>query len=166
MIEGVEEVGGKAKVKPFADLEVLVSREVVIPRTRPDDVIAGVGVIQSAKGSVITKSIAQRDGKLANKLPRAVRAGWSNGRRNESAADGGYLPGVKIAGEPLAIEVGASGDVCDSPLTARDAIEPRSVSRMIGVQAGFGASSSCSRSVPRSRVHSCGWSSRDDGAFR
>ena len=124
MVEGIEEVGSKTKVKPFADLEMLVGGQVVVPRARSDDVIARIGVVESTERSVVARPIAQRNGKLANKLSRAIRASWPNARRSESTADSGYLRGVEIASEPLAIEVGTASDIHDSALTARDADIP------------------------------------------
>jgi hypothetical protein len=36
MVEGIEEIGGKPNVKTLFEPEVLVDRQVVIPRARPD----------------------------------------------------------------------------------------------------------------------------------
>jgi len=67
MVEGIEEVGGKANVKPLPDLEVLVNREVVVPPAWPDEVHARIGVVEPAEWGVVTRSIIERHSKLAIK---------------------------------------------------------------------------------------------------
>src|SRR5262245_8242026 len=102
MVERIKEIGGKANVKTFFEPEVLVDRQVVIPPARPNEVYARVGVVKSTEGGIETRSIAQRDGKLANKCSRAVRTRGPNRRRSESTANRADGRGVEIAGEPLA----------------------------------------------------------------
>src|ERR1041385_1785508 len=121
MVEGIEEIGGKANVKTLFEPKVLVDRQVVVPRARPDHVIARIGVVKSTERGVEARSIAQSAGKLPDELSGAIRTCWPNRRGNDSAADSRYRSGVEIAGEPLTEWFAGADDVQSGAFVGRDA---------------------------------------------